>query len=49
LGQWKNEIAHNSDYDQTQTFNFTFAQEAIMVYFYLNFNLQEIAMLIAKY
>jgi len=44
----KNEIAHNSACDHIETFNFTFAQQAIIVHFYLCFNSQEIAVPIAK-
>jgi len=49
---WNNEemkIAYNSAYIQIETFNFTFAQQAVIMYFYLCSNFQEIAMLIAKY
>jgi len=44
---WNNEkvkIAYNSAYIQTETFNFTFAQHAIIVYVYLCSNFQEITM-----
>jgi len=37
-------IAYNSAYIQTETWNFTFAWQAIIVYFYLCSNFQEIAM-----
>jgi len=37
-------IACNSAYIQTETLNFTFAQQTIIVYFYLRSNFQEIAM-----
>ena len=40
---------HNSAYIQIETVNFTFAQQADTVYFYLCSNVQEIAMLNAKY
>jgi len=43
------EIACNSAYVQTESLNFTFAQQAIIVYIYVCSNLQEIAMLNAKY
>jgi len=43
----KMKIAYNSAYDQIETFNFTFAEQAIVVCFYLCSNFQEIAMLIA--
>jgi len=36
-------IAYKSAYVQTETFNFTFAQQAIIVYVYLCSNFQEIA------
>ena len=42
-------ISYNSAYVQIETFNFTFAQQAVMVYFYLPSNFQEIAMPKAKY
>ena len=37
-------IAYNSAYVHTETLNFTFAWQAIIVYFYLCSNLQEITM-----
>ena len=40
---------HNSAYVETETFNFTFAPQAVIVYFYLCSNFQEIAMPNAKY
>jgi len=43
------EIAHNSAYAHIETSNFTFARQAIIVYFYLCSNFKEIAMLNAKY
>jgi len=42
---WNNEkmkIADNSAYIQIKTLNFTFAQQAVVVYFYLCSNFQEI-------
>jgi len=42
-------IDYNSAYIQKETFNLTFAQQAVIVYFYLCFNFQEIAMPNAKY
>jgi len=48
---WNNgkmKIAQNSAYFQIETLNFTFAQQAITVYFYLCSDFQEIAMLNAK-
>ena len=42
-------IAYNSAYVQIETFNFTFTQQAIIVYFYLCSNFQETAMSKAKY
>ena len=44
LEQWKNEIDYNSAYVQTETFNFNFAWQAVIVYIYLCFNFKEIAM-----
>jgi len=41
----KMKIAYNSAYVQTETFNFTFAQQANIVYIDLCSNFQEIAML----
>ena len=44
---WNNEkmkIAYNSAYIHIETFNFTFAQQAIIVYVYLCSNFQAIAM-----
>jgi len=41
-------IIYNSVYMQTETLNFTSAQQAIIVYFYLCSNFQEIAMPNAK-
>jgi len=41
--------AYNSAYIQTKTFNCTFIQQAVMVYFYLCSNSQEIAVPNAKY
>ena len=38
-------IAYNSAYVQIEAFNFTFAQQAIIVYVYLCSNFQEIARL----
>jgi len=49
---WNNgkiKIAYNSAFIQIETFNFTFAQQAIIVYVYLCFNFQEIATLNTKY
>jgi len=43
------EIAYNSAHVQIEMFNFTFAQQAIIVYLYLCSNFQEIAMPNAKY
>jgi len=46
--RWNNgkmKIAYNSAYIQIETFNFTFALQAIVVYVYLCSNFQEIAML----
>jgi len=40
----KFQIAYNSAYIQIEMFNFTFAQQAIIVYVYLYSNFQEIAM-----
>jgi len=37
-------IAYNSAYVQIKTFNFTFTQQAIIMYVYLCSNFQEIAM-----
>jgi len=37
-------IAYNSAYSQIEMFNFTFTQQAIIVYVYLCSNFQEIAM-----
>ena len=37
-------IAYNFAYAQIETFNFTFIQQAIIVYVYLCSNFQEIAM-----
>jgi len=45
----KIKIAYNSANIQIETFNFTFAQQAIIVYFYLCSNFKEIAMLNIKY
>jgi len=45
----KMKIAHNSAYIQIETINFTFAQQAVIVYFYLCFNFQEIVMPNTKY
>jgi len=42
-------IAYNSAYVQIETFNFTFTQQAIVVYVCLCSNFQEIAMPNAKY
>jgi len=42
-------IAYSSAYVQTKTFNFTFAQQAIIVYFDLFSNFQETALPNAKY
>jgi len=42
-------IAYNSPYAQIETFNFTSAQQAIIVYFCLCSNFQEIATLNTKY
>jgi len=42
-------IVYNSAYIQIEMFNFTFAKQAITVYVYLCFSLQEIAMPTAKY
>jgi len=42
-------IAYNSAYVQVESVNFTFAQQAVIVYFYRCSNFQEIAMLSAKY
>jgi len=41
----KMKVAYNSAYIQIETFSFTFAQQAIIVYVYLCSNFQEIAML----
>jgi len=38
-------IVYNYAYVQIETFSFTFAQQAIIVYVYLCSNFQEIAML----
>jgi len=38
LEQWKNEIACNFAYVQTETLNFTFAGQAIIVCFYIRYN-----------
>jgi len=40
-------ISYNSAYVQIETFNFTFAQQAIIVYVYLCSNFWENTMLIA--
>jgi len=37
-------IAYNSAYVQIENLNFTFARQAVIVYFYLCSNFQEIAM-----
>jgi len=42
-------IACNSAYIKTKSLNFTLSQQAVIVYFYLCSNFQEIAMLDAKY
>jgi len=42
-------IAYNYAYVQIETVNFTFAQQAVIVYFYLCSNVQEIAVPNAKY
>ena len=42
-------IAYNSAYVQIETFNFTFAQQAFIVHFYVCSNFQDIAMPNAKY
>jgi len=42
-------IACNSAYIQIETLNFIFTRQAIIVYFYLCSNFQEIAMPNAKY
>jgi len=42
-------IAHNSAYVQVETLNFTFTRQAVIVYFYICSNFQEIAMPNAKY
>jgi len=42
-------IAHNSAHVSIETLNFTFARQAVNVYFYLSFNFQEIAMPNTKY
>jgi len=47
--QWKNENAYNSADVQRETVNFTFTQQAIIMYFYLCSNFQEIAMPNANY
>jgi len=49
---WNNgkmKIAYNSAYVQIEMFNFTFDQQAIIVYVYLRSSFQKIAMLNAKY
>jgi len=49
---WNNgkmKTAYNSTYLETETLNFTFAWQAVIVYFYLCSNFQEITMLNAKY
>ena len=38
-------IAYNSAYIQIETLNFTFAWQAIIVYFYVSSNFQKIAIL----
>jgi len=42
-------IAYNSAYIQTEALNFTFARQAVIVYFYVCSNFQDIAMPNAKY
>jgi len=42
-------IAYNSAYVKIETFNFTFAQQAVIVYFYVCSNFQDIVMPNAKY
>jgi len=42
-------IAYNSAYVQLETFNFIFAQQAVVVDLYFSSNLQEIAIPKAKY
>jgi len=42
-------IAYNSAYVEIETLNFTFARQAVIVYFYRCSNFQEIAMPNAKY
>jgi len=40
----KTKTAYNSAYVQIETYNFTFAQQVAVVYFYLCSNFQDIAM-----
>jgi len=42
-------IVYNTAYVQTETLNFTFAWKAVIVYFYLRSNFQEIPMPNVKY
>jgi len=42
-------IAYNFSYIQIETVNFIFAQQAVIVYFYLCSNIQEIAVPNDKY
>ena len=52
ISHWNNgkmKITYNSAYVQIKTLNFTFTQQAVIVYFYLCSNFQEIAMLNTKY
>jgi len=42
-------IAYNSAHVQTKTVSFTFVQQAIIVYFYLCSNVQEITLPNANY
>ena len=44
MEQWKMKNAYNFAYVQRETFNFAFAQQAVIVYFYLSSIFQEITM-----
>jgi len=41
LKQWEIKIAYNSAYIQIETLKFTFAHQAVIVYFYICSNFQE--------